>query len=286
MDDLTRRNFLGLATIAGVGAMTTPSPAAEAPAAAAAPAPPEPKPAPAPIHVSDEFPTQSPALAREMVGVSHGNLARVNELLGLHPTLANASWDWGFGDWESALGAASHVGNVEIARALLAHGARPSIFSAAMLGQLEVVRAFIAASPGVQGTAGPHGIPLLAHARAGGDAAKPVLDYLVATGGADATTKVVELAPELAARYAGVYAFGGRDTDRVEVSIEKGVVKFKRTGMAARNLFHLGDHAFHPAGAPAVRVRFTLTGDGAATTLTVFDPDLVLTALRVAGAPA
>jgi hypothetical protein len=51
----------------------------------------------------------------------------------------------------------------------LAHGARPSIFSAAMLGQLAVVRAFTEAAPGVQGTPGPHGITLLAHARAGGD---------------------------------------------------------------------------------------------------------------------
>jgi len=60
-----------------------------------------------------------------------------------------AVWDWGFGDWESALGAASHVGNREIAEYLIAHGARPSLFSATMLGHLDVVKAFIAAQPGV-----------------------------------------------------------------------------------------------------------------------------------------
>ncbi len=270
MDTLTRRDFLSLASLAGVGAITAP---ADKPPQALPPVP-------------DGFPTQPPALAREMVGVSHADLARVNELLGLHPTLANAAWDWGFGDWESALGAASHVGNVDIARALLAHGARPSIFSATMLGQLAVVRAFVEASPGVQGTPGPHGITLLAHARAGGDRAKPVLEYLVAAGGADPVPKAVDLPPELAARYAGVYAFGLRDTDRVEIAIEKGGARFKRAGTAARNLIHLGDHAFHPAGAPAVRVRFALTGDAAAAAeLSVFDPGLVLAARRMTAAP-
>ncbi len=238
-------------------------------------------PPPASPVVPDAFPTQTPELAREMVGVSHGNLERVNELLALHPTLANAAWDWGFGDWETALGAASHVGNPGIARALLSHGARPSIFSAAMLGQLAVVRAFVDASPGIQGTPGPHGITLLAHARAGGDAAKPDLEYLVAKGGADPIPKTVDLPPELAARFAGVYAFSARDIDRVEIVIEKGIARFKRVGTTVRNLAYLGDHAFHPAGAPSVRVRFGLTGEAAAAELTVFDPGLVLRAVRV-----
>ena len=146
--------------MAGVGAVI--ARAAEAPPAPAVPAA---------VAVPDTFPTQSPELAREMVGVSHGNVARVKELLKLHPTLSNANWDWGFGDWESALGAASHVGNREIAELLLASGARPTIFSATMLGQLAVVKAFVEASPGIQGTAGPHSITLLAHARNGGEKA-------------------------------------------------------------------------------------------------------------------
>src|SRR6185436_14340135 len=202
MDTFTRRRFLGLASIAGLGAIAPPAKLRDEPVAPPADA------VPAPPPVPEEFPTQPPALAREMVTVSHGNLARVNELLALHPTLANATWDWGFGDWETSLGAASHMGNPEIARALLAHGARPSIFSAAMLGQLAVVKGFVEASPGVQGTAGPHGITLLAHARAGGDTAKPVYDYLAAVGGADPVYKGAELTPELAAKYAGVYSFG------------------------------------------------------------------------------
>ena len=281
MEHFTRRGFLEFASIAGLGAVASRAYGAEAPTPAAAPAAADAKPAPPPVIVPDEFPTQSPALAREMVGVSHGNLERVKELLKLHPTLANATWDWGFGDWESALGAASHMGNPEIAHALLASGARPSIFSAAMLGQLSVVKAFVEASPGVQGTRGPHGITLLAHARAGGDPAKPVLAYLTELGGADPVYQAVELSSELMARYAGVYAFGPRESDRIEITIEKGGMRFKRSGTSARNLTHLGDHAFHPAGAPVVRVRFAVAPDSPASELTVFDPELVLTAKRV-----
>ena len=131
------------------------------------------------------FPAHDPDVAREMVSVSHGNVARVRELLAGRPALANASWDWGYGDWESALGAASHVGNQEIARLLLAAGARPSIFSAAMLGHLETVKAFVLASPGIQKTRGPHGLTLLSHARAGGAAAADVVKYLESVGDAD-----------------------------------------------------------------------------------------------------
>src|ERR1700752_4410270 len=61
--------------------------------------------------VSDLFPTQPPELVREMVTVAHFDLNRVKELVDARPSLARASWDWGFGDWEDALGAASHIGN-------------------------------------------------------------------------------------------------------------------------------------------------------------------------------
>ena len=255
--------------MAGVGAVI--ARAAEAPPAPAVPAA---------VAVPDTFPTQSPELAREMVGVSHGNVARVKELLKLHPTLSNANWDWGFGDWESALGAASHVGNREIAELLLASGARPTIFSATMLGQLPVVKAFVEASPGIQGTAGPHSITLLAHARNGGEKAKPVFEYLTAVGGADPARGDVELPPELAERYSGTYAFGTRDADRIEITIDKGALRFSRKGMSPRNLVHRGEHAFSPVGAPQVRVRFTVA-EGAAPELAVYDPDVVLRAKRI-----
>src|SRR5262245_26523970 len=139
---------------------------------------PGPTPAPSEAAVPDTFPAQPPELVQEVVRVSHFDPARVRELVEKSPALARAAWDWGYGDWESALGAASHVGNREIAEILIAHGARPDLFTAAMLGQLDTVRAFVAASPGIQKTRGPHGITLLAHARAGGEKALPVLRYL------------------------------------------------------------------------------------------------------------
>ena len=71
----------------------------------------------------DWMPSQDPAVVKEMVGVSHADLKRVRELVEKQPALANASVDWGFGDWENALGAASHMGRRDIAEVLLANGA-------------------------------------------------------------------------------------------------------------------------------------------------------------------
>ena len=231
-----------------------------------------------PPAVTDAFPTQEPSMVREMVGVAHGNVARVKELLAEHRTLANAAWDWGFGDWETALGAASHVGNREIAALLLDNGARPTIFSAAMLGQLEVVRAFVAAAPGIQRTLGPHGITLLAHARNGGDGAKPVHDYLSGLGDADAGYAAT-LAEDRAPRYTGTYVFGPQETSRIDITFVRGGLRFERKGGSARNLVDVGDDVFHPVGAPAVRIRFVTEGERV-TGLTVHDPGLVLRAIR------
>ena len=61
---------------------------------------------------------------------------------------------------------------------LLAHGARLDVFAAAMLGETEVVRSVIAAQPEVVNSLGPHGIPLRAHAQAGGEEARSVLELL------------------------------------------------------------------------------------------------------------
>ena len=97
--------------------------------------------------------------------VSHGYADAVRTALERDPTLANAAVDWGGGDWESALGAASHVGNREIAELLLAHGARLDVFAAAMLEMVDVVRAALEARPELRGATGPHGIPLRAHAK-------------------------------------------------------------------------------------------------------------------------
>ncbi len=222
--------------------------------------------------VSDLFPTQAPEMVREMVTVAHFDLKRVKELVEARPSLARAAWDWGFGDWESALGAASHMGNRPIAEYLISQGARPSLFSATMLGQLEVVKAFVAAQPGVQRIRGPHSISLLAHAKAGGEGARAVFEYLQALGGADAEPQVaVTEADAVAVR--GTYVFGVGANQQIEVTVEKGQVTWTRKGAMGRPLFHLGERVFYPYGAAAVRIRFDEAGG--AMVMTVNDADWV-----------
>lgn len=227
----------------------------------------------------DSFPSHPPELARDIVGASHANIARVKELLSERPTLARASWDWGFGDWEDALGAASHVGNREIAALLLAHGARPTIFSAAMLGQLNVVKAFVAASPGIEGTPGPHGITLFRHALAGGQASEPVVEYLRTLPGADRRPDSAAITAETMAALTGEYVYGPGADQRLAVSVAASGLTLARPGRSARVLVHIGDNSFFPVGAPLARIRFR--GTGRDTIVSVHDPLLILEARRI-----
>ena len=119
-----------------------------------------------------------PALVQAYVGNAHGDLEAVRNALLEHPTIVNACWDWGGGDWETGLGAAAHMGRRDIAELLLAHGARMDVFAAAMLGEVEVVRAIVSARPEMRDAKGPHTIPLRAHAEAGGEQARAVLELL------------------------------------------------------------------------------------------------------------
>ena len=117
-------------------------------------------------------------LVAEFVLKAHGDLDFVRRTVEREPAIVNAAWDWGGGDWETGLGAAAHVGRRDIAEYLLDHGARKDVFAAAMLGEVDVVRAMLDAQPELRDARGPHGIPLRAHAEAGGDGAREVLDLL------------------------------------------------------------------------------------------------------------
>jgi len=99
-----------------------------------------------------------------VVALAHGDIESVRGALERDATLANATVDWAGGDWESALGAASHMHRRDIAELLLERGARLDVFAAAMLGDVEVVRAVLAAHPEMRDATGPHSIPLAAHA--------------------------------------------------------------------------------------------------------------------------
>ncbi len=117
-------------------------------------------------------------IVEEFVRVAHSDLERTRELLAQESGLVNATWDWGGGDFETALGAAAHMGRKDIANFLLEHGARLDIFAAAMLGKLEIVQAALQAYPAALHIPGPHNISLIQHAEFGGDDALGVLEYL------------------------------------------------------------------------------------------------------------
>lgn len=117
-------------------------------------------------------------LVREFVLESHRGLDQVRALLDCEPALVNAVWDWGGGDWESGLGAAAHMGRRDIAELLLDRGARLDLFAAAMLGHVEIVRAVLDAFPHMCQALGPHGIPLMEHAKRGGSEAAAVVELL------------------------------------------------------------------------------------------------------------
>ncbi len=177
--DPTRRQFLFASSLAGAALATGAINAvAQQPAPSAAPAPaPGSSPATA-MKIPDRGPALAADLVKAFVGAAHGDLAKTQALLAETPKLLNATWDWGGGDFETALGGYSHMGRRDITQFLLEKGARFDIFAATMLGYLEVVRATLQARPDALACPGPHGIPLLAHAKAGGAEAAAVFAFL------------------------------------------------------------------------------------------------------------
>ena len=117
-------------------------------------------------------------LVQDFVVYAHTDLSMVKKLLDREPMLVNAFMDWGGGDWESALGAASHMGNREMASFLLERGARMDIFCATMMGQLDAVKAFLTLEPRLIDARGPHGFSLHFHAQLAGQDADRMVEYL------------------------------------------------------------------------------------------------------------
>lgn len=115
---------------------------------------------------------------RAFVIAGHGNQPVVQDLLADRPELLNARYE----EWnETALGAASHVGNRVMALYLLEQGAPLTICTAAMLGDLTSVQGFLRADPTQANATGAHGIALLVHAALSGRV--DILDLLLEHGG-------------------------------------------------------------------------------------------------------
>jgi hypothetical protein len=226
-----------------------------------------------------------------IVGASHGNFDKVKELVNARPELAGASWDWGFGDWETALGAASHVGRRDIAEFLIANGARPDIFTYTMMGMLKSVQEIIETVPGIQSHNGPHGITLLQHAKnrlankdiSSSDAANvnKVISYLEGLGNADIKTKSLDVNEDEKKKLLGEYRFGTGEGEIFVVDMNKnGGLQIGRKGLFGRALNKVDENTFTPAGAPSVKIIFKITTDKAVS-LSVHEPQPLVTAVRV-----
>lgn len=121
-------------------------------------------------------------LVKDFVAAGHNDLVKVKAMLAENPNLLYATWDWGGGDFETALEGAGHVGDDEIANYLIGQGARPNIFVLTMLGKTALVKQALEDFPSLLNAKGPHGYTLLHHAKRGGDAAGELLAYLESKG--------------------------------------------------------------------------------------------------------
>ena len=209
------------------------------------------------------------------VGACHARIETVREMLAEDPDLAKSAWDWGFGDYETAIGACSHTGRKDIIELLLKHGARPTIFTLAALDKHAAVRGFIESMPGAREIEGPHSISLYRHAQAG--EATRVMRYLERAG-LDQGAEIFETDRGSVEAHVGVYGSGEFD-HRIEIGWSErfSCLMMKVGEESARSLIPLGAlgvggatsetdlsiYSFRPAGSRGAMVslsgRRTLT---------------------------
>lgn len=232
-----------------------------------------------------KYPAIEESIVAEVVGVSHFNLDRLKVIVNKRPELARATWDWGFGDWETAIGASAHTGRKDIADYLLTMGARPDIFTFAMLGNYKAVKNMIEFSPGIQRIAGPHGISLLQHAINGhsnneSKYSAKLVAYLTKLGDADSIKyqKIEDIEKE---KYVGDYKYGDGELDGFSVKINsRKNLLFGKLGQFGGSLLKLEKHKFTYNGAPSVEITFQLENEKIVS-LNVKEPDLILLAKKV-----
>lgn len=235
------------------------------------------------VKESKRYPAITEELANEVVGVSHFDLNKLKDLVDKRPELANASWDWGFGDWETAIGAASHVGRNDIIKYLISKGAKPDIFTFAALGSYTTVKSMIQFMPGLQKTLGPHGISLLQHAENGENKtrdSKKLIEYLIKLGDADGI-EYQTIDEDEKQKYVGDYKYGEGEFEGFSVKVNsRKKLLFGKIGMFGGSLLKIGEHTFMYNGAPSVNISFQTNGDKIIS-LTVSEPDFTLIANRI-----
>lgn len=237
------------------------------------------------------FPAQDQQSVKEIVSAAHGRLDDVKRLVEARPALAKASWDWGFGDWESALGAACHMGRRDIAQVLIDHGARPTLFTHVLMGNIETLRSAVNEQSNIQNIRGPHGITLMRHAQIAANSKslnsdeKTVMQDMIAfledIGGADLAQQDNGISESESKVYIGDYRFGdgAEDYFRIELG-RRGNLYLSKAEQIGRTLGRVDKHSFAPFGAEAVRIHFNVES-GTATSLAIHDPEPLITALRI-----
>lgn len=235
------------------------------------------------IMESERYPAIAEELANEVVAVSHFDLNKLKVLVDKRPELANAAWDWGFGDWETAIGAASHVGRNDIIEYLISRGAKPDIFTFAALGSYSTVKKMIKCMPVLLKTLGPHGISLLQHAKNGENKtrdSKKLIEYLTKLGDADGFAYQT-IADDEKQKYVGDYKYGEGEFDGFSVKVNsRNKLSFGKLGRFGGSLLKIGEHTFTYNGAPSVKISFQATDDQIVS-LTVSEPALTLIANRI-----
>ncbi|MEZ4810887.1 MAG: hypothetical protein R2819_11070 [Allomuricauda sp.] len=106
-------------------------------------------------------------LIMDFVSAAHRNLEETRQLLEKYPLLLNCNYQWKKGDFETAMGGASHVGRKDVAEYLIGKGARMDIFNYAFLGYDGFIKKIISDHPQLLHSYGPHGFTLLHHAEVG-----------------------------------------------------------------------------------------------------------------------
>lgn len=236
------------------------------------------------------YPAISDSIVSEVVGVSHFDLDRLKTLVDKRPELARAAWDWGFGDFETAIGAASHVGRKDIVEYLLQKGARPDLFTFAMLGDYETVKSMLTTLPVLQKTTGPHGITLLQHAKTGSaskDLSKEkkeeynaLIQYLESLKEA-VQEKYIPLTEAEQQKYLGDYKYGEGSKDGFTIRLNmKKVLSLGKIGTSGGALYKINDTIFRYNGTSSVEITFLVENDKVIS-LTVNEPGLTLIAKKI-----
>ena len=114
-----------------------------------------------------QVPVFEPELIREFVFAAHKSLDETRKIIEKYPLLLNCTNQAKKGDFETAVGGASHMGRRDIADLLVAKGARLDIFNYAFLGYDDFVKKLITDHPQLLNAPGPHGFTLLHHAKVG-----------------------------------------------------------------------------------------------------------------------